>query len=296
MRAELHGITAAHAHVLSGMSGSAVWLVSDDGERWRVRKIAETVECSARLKFQLAKQVELDGRDSAPVRVPKVLDSGYHGDRFWFEMDFVHGIDGPTYLRRAGVDQVRAFTAAIQRYLEWAASTAPAVVGAGRGDLFDGLFDRVCHVQERTRAVPTAAFEQLMMAMARIRMLDIVPSWCHGDLTLENLQVGHDGSIWLFDLLDAPHEHVWQDVAKLHQDLVGGWYRRNHDSISPATLDHIGRRLVETAVSLDERYQLVHHLLIAVCFVRILPYTTEAEDREVAVRGLVHFANLAIKE
>lgn len=296
MRPEDHGIEASHARPLSGLSGTAVWLISDDGERWRVRKIADAPERSARLEVQLAKQAELGGHDSAPVSVPKVLESGRHQDRFWFDMEFVQGIDGPTYLRRASVAEVRSFAEGLCRYLEWSASMGPCSAIEGRGSLFDGVFERVCRIQDRTAAIPAESFQQLTMAAARLRALDVAPTWCHGDLTLENLQVDHHGRFWFFDLLDAPHEHVWQDIAKLHQDLSGGWYRRNHQPISPATLDFVGRSVLEAATRLDGRYADAHHLLVALCFARILPYATDGEARDLAVRGLAHFARLAHQE
>ena len=67
----------------------------------------------------------------------------------------------------------------------------------------------------------------------------IATTFCHGDLTLENMVIDRDGRIWLIDLLDSPLEHHWQDVAKLHQDLTGGWYLRRVAPIARSALDFV---------------------------------------------------------
>ena len=89
----------------------------------------------------------------------------------------------------------------------------------------------------------------------------------------------------MLDLLDTPYEHYWQDVAKLHQDLAGGWYRRRSAPISQYVLDYMRHRLRETVRALDPRYDQVHAVLMAVVFARILPYVrTDAERAFVSAR------------
>ena len=276
---------------LHGLSKTEVWLWSDDGERWRVRKVAADEAVSRRLQLQLTKQQRLVDAVDAPVRVPEVLDQGTVDGRFWFDMAFVHGIDAPTYLRRGQADDVIRFTAQLVDYVQWAWAADPWDGGTST-DLFDGLFGRLCAVRRACEDMSPTTFERLALSLERWRGDPVGRTWCHGDLTLENIQVDRNGDLWFFDLLDAPHEHVFQDVAKLHQDLAGSWYRRTHERVSAASLRHVSDAVTRAATALDDRYQQLHPVLVAMCFARILPYAESDADRAAVRRGLEFFVNI----
>ena len=128
-------------------------------------------------------------------------------------------------------------------------------------------------------------------ALDGLRQLgDVPPTLCHGDLTLENMVVGQDGEICVVDLLDSPFEHYWQDVAKLHQDLSGGWYLLSKPPVAQCVLEYVSRRLLEAATRLHPRYPQVHALLVASTFVRILPYARNAEETRFVTDRITYFA------
>ena len=81
--------------------------------------------------------------------------------------------------------------------------------------LFECLYAKVCDVQRRTDLISPDNLS-CCFVLDRVRRLGELPmTLCHGDLTLENMMVGPDGTIWFVDLLDSPFEHYWQDVAKM---------------------------------------------------------------------------------
>jgi len=86
-------------------------------------------------------------------------------------------------------------------------------------------------------------------------------------------------------------EHYWQDVAKLHQDLSGGWYLLEQPPVAQCVLDFVSRRLLDTATQLHAGYPRLHALLVATTFVRILPYArTDEEGKEFVSGRLSYFA------
>jgi hypothetical protein len=166
--------------------------------------------------------------------------------------------------------------------------------GGHCASLFDALYGKICEVQSNTQLISTDNLSRLFLALDRVRNLDDLPATlCHGDLTLENMVIGQDGTIWVVDLLDAPFEHYWQDVAKLHQDLSGGWFLLEQPPVAQCVLDFIGRRLLEAATRLHAEYPRLHALLIASTFVRILPYARTLAERGFVTERINYFARLS---
>ncbi len=275
---------------LSGLSGVVVYLLTLDGERWFVRKAATVPDQSRRLEAQAAKQTRLAEEPLASIRTPRIIARGEVDGRFYFDMDYVRGVDGATFLRRARYEQVTRFTDQLCEYLG-AASTS-LVVPSHPVSLFDALFAKVCSVYSQTDLLDTETLGRVMVMLDEVRRAGpLTPTLCHGDLTLENLIVDPDENIWVIDLLDSPVEHYWQDVAKLHQDLTGHWYLRRASRISRGVLDFVGGRILDTADTLDPPYRRVHQAMLTTSFIRILPYTRTDEDTQFVLERIAYFTS-----
>jgi aminoglycoside phosphotransferase (APT) family kinase protein len=295
---------AADLRALSGLSGARVVVMTRDGQRWFVRKAARDAAGSARLRRQLAKQVAFGQALDGAVRVPDILDQGEVDGRFYFDMEYVRGADGISYLRRASYAEVAALADRLCGYLdEIAVRPAHSATGPGAGlgpglgpglgsTLFDALYTKLCEVHRKSDALAGDTLAQLFLGLERLRGVSagLAPTMCHGDLTLENLVIDERGGFWLLDFLDAPFEHWWQDVAKLHQDLDGGWYLMTQPPIARCVLDFLSRRLIAAASRREPMYAQVHAVLLACTFARILPYARTAEERAFVAARVEHYA------
>lgn len=283
---------AVAVRLLSGLSGARVYLMTQDGRRWFVRKAAAQADGSPRLRRQAEKQKAWLAHGDDLVRTPRILHEGEIEGRYFFDMDAVRGVDGVTYLRSADYDGVKEFTNRLCRYLTQVAAAPPLCDSTSR-DLFDALFSRICAVQAATSRLGSDDAAAVLLGLERVRKHgNLPPTWCHGDMTLENILVDEQGGIWAFDLLDAPYEHYWQDVAKLHQDLEGGWYLRHQPPIARCVTEFVGRRLQETTVQLDPDYAVLHPVLMAATFIRILPYVHEAAAIRFVLERVGYYAGL----
>jgi aminoglycoside phosphotransferase (APT) family kinase protein len=282
---------AVEVRKLSGLSGAQVFLITKDSRHWFVRKAAQTPANSARLRGQARKQAAFARAAEGIISTPQILDEGEVDGRFYYDMEFVRGPDATSFLTRASYEDVAQFTDRLCNYIQLAAQRPPLAVAA-HGGLFEALFSKVCEVQRNTGLISADNLSQLFMALDRVRLLgDVKPTLCHGDLTLQNMVVGQDTKIWVVDLLDAPFEHYWQDVAKLHQDLSGGWYLLEQPPVAQCVLDFVSRRLLQAATRLHEGYPHLHALLVASTFVRILPYARTSEERQFVTERITYFAN-----
>ncbi len=282
---------ALEARLLSGLSGAGVYLMTRDGRHWFVRKAARDAAASVRLRGQAARQARFQ---AAGLTTPRILAEGDHDGRFFFDMELVRGLDAASWLRRATLAEVRSFGDRLCAYLEAAAAAPPLAVAPAPG-LFEAIYAKLCQVAAHPAGARMApdVLAQLFLALDRVRRLGPrAPTLCHGDLTLENIVVGEGGQLTVLDLLDAPYEHYWQDVAKLHQDLAGGWYLLTQPRIAASVLDHLSRRLCATATRLDPGYPEVHALLLAATFVRILPYARDDAERAFVAARIDHFTSL----
>jgi len=276
------------ARLLPGLSGAQVYLVTRDGRHWFVRKGALAPSGSERLRKQAEKQKWFGDAARGTVTVPRILGEGEREGRFWFDMEFVRGSDGATFLRGATFGQVASFADKLCAYVEVAARTP--ITAPTAASHFDALYDRVCAVKRKGAGLDDGVLGGLLFALDALRAVaGQRPTLCHGDLTLENLVVTERGELCVLDLLDAPFEHYWQDVAKLHQDLAGGWYLRKQPPIALGVLQYVSRRLVDVSAKLDPAYRRVHSLLVACSFVRILPYATDPEERRFVCERVAHF-------
>lgn len=287
---------AADARALSGLSGARVVLMTRDGDRWFVRKAARSAADSSRLRRQLEKQLAFGASHDGAMRVPHVLGDGEIEGRFYFDMEYIRGTDGVSYLRRASYAEVVSFADRLCKYLDEAASR-PAREPP-QTTLFDALYSKVCDVQRRTSELDGDTLARLFLGLEALRDLTagLLPTMCHGDLTLENLVIDDDGTFWLLDFLDAPFEHWWQDVTKLHQDLEGGWYLRSHPPVARCVLDYLSRRMITAATGHNPNYAAIHSVLLACTFVRILPYARTSDELTFVRSRVDHFARLSFAE
>jgi len=283
---------AAEARPLSGLSGAKVVLMTRDNRHWFVRKAARDPDASPRLRRQLAKQLAFGQAQDGGVRAPEVLGHGEIDGRFYFDMEFVRGTDGVSYLRRSSYAEVAAVADRLCGYLREIATREPLEHATPSTSLFDALYAKVCTVHQRTNVLAGETVVQLFVGLERLRTLGatLAPTACHGDLTLENFVVDEHGTFWLLDFLDAPYEHWWHDVTKLHQDLEGGWYWRGQLPIAACVLDYLSRRIVATATEHDPRYPSMHALLLACTFLRILPYARDPDEVAFVRARVEHFA------
>lgn len=278
---------------LPGLSGARVLLMTNNDRRWFVRKISKDPAGNERLRTQIAKQRMFRTAVGDVVRVPEILAHGEIEGLVYADMEFVRGRDGVTYVRHADRADLARLGDTFCAYIDTVAHLPP---GHTRSvSLFDALYGKLCEIQRKTSAISNSTLARLFTALDRVRYVsdEIAGTLCHGDLTLENLVIDDQHRVWMLDLLDTPFEHYWQDIAKLHQDLEGGWYLLGQAAISRYVLDYLGRRVMSAAIQIDPRYAEVHAVLLACTFVRILPYVRTEEEQLFVKQRVEHFARSA---
>jgi len=113
-----------------------------------------------------------------------------------------------------------------------------------------------------------------------ITKLDLSPTFCHGDFTLENMILSSDGKLYLIDFLDSFFSHIWLDFSKLYQEIEADWIsiknKTNHvkqNSGHKIFKQKFDAYLIENF----PEYIKYHYWFLALTLLRIIPYTNDKE-------------------
>lgn len=274
--------------LLSGFSGAKVLLIRDAQAFTFIRKISASPAGNARLHEQAVKQRLTAALLNGHAQTPRILDEGHdENGLYYFDMEYIRGLDGISFLRTASLADIARFTARL----------------CGSLEKFAALEDRSLRFSPRKNALDKCAsilatipiedfaarepLSKLMEILDRADMPDeLMVTACHGDLTLENIVVTEAGEIVFIDLLDSFLNHWLADVAKLDQDLKAGWYMRKSPPLPVGVTAFVRKALLAfSRRHMREAPNLVP-LLLCVHLARILPYTRTPEDRQFVLARL----------
>ena len=245
---------------LSGYSGCHIHLYDDNG-RLFVRKLSGSEGYNKRLERQIVKQAAF----THPIlRAPRVYKTGYIDGCFYADMEYVDGKtvaalirDGEYAAAQKAIYSVFTLFAPVDTVLLNAQDAVDKVDSMHAAlDKFDD--DEIC--QKTLKYLCTKDWKTH-------------PATCHGDLTLENMIV-KDGKVYLIDFLDAFHDCLEVDMAKMMQDLCCMWSFR-HQPLDKKGVEF----LQDCALHLEKQYCKITNsdteqlkMMLQLTLLRIYPY------------------------
>jgi len=269
---------------LKGFSGCKLKLYSRDGELF-VRKISKSPDYNERLKSQMVKQQYFfNNLATEQVSAPRVLGSGFLEDCFFFDMEYINGVNLAIYLSSATIDELNFISQQLVSILTLMKSQQREA----KAKVFSKSQEKIkqIHAKMQERLSDTGLLTVLgeMEAMAQqcVSSDDPKETFCHGDLTMDNILYDKEHmKFYLIDFLDSYADHYWLDIAKLFQDIEGGWYKfRNPDLDMTNTflkMAFVENYLNKNVVFKERGYAAYHYLFLALVFARILPYAEEQD-------------------
>ena len=276
--------------LLSGNSGATLRILPTKGQAI-VRKSSPTEEGNSRLMRQMEKQLSFSALGT-PIRTPEILQSGIDdGGRFYFDMEFVAGLDGHKFLERCSPADLRGFTRKLSEHL--AIINQLPVIGktSAYPTLFDACVYKLIEIHHRNVGLSNEHVGRILNSLEQVRRLEIsAQAFCHGDFTLENIMINTRGELMFVDFLDSAFEHPLQDLVKLSQDIHGGWFRMKGRRISGAFIAYLDQMLGEAADQVFPEYELIRKVLQALNFARILPYVNSESERQFVIAQISKFS------
>jgi serine/threonine protein kinase len=267
---------------LNGYSGCDLEIISSDND-CKVCKVSPSIAYNERLQEQKRKQVSTK---LGELRNCPVYDDGYRNGIYYFTMEYINGTTLADYVELIKLSDVESVVAMLTKHF---AEFKKKDLNASK--VFKEKIRKTVSAMYSNSAVNMNCREisEALSILNRCSWEFVVPSSCHGDLTLENIIVGIDG-YYLIDFLDSFYDTWMIDAAKLLQDFVCYWSYRNREMNANLEVRLLIFRdlCIKRIIDMDNGKNLletVYHILL-LNLLRILPYTQNKKDYDFLIGSI----------
>ena len=257
---------------LNGNSGCRIYLYSKDKTSF-VRKVSKNISYNARLRAQFEKQVQFN---NPKIKTPKVFEAGFSEGLFYIDMEYTSGLPLNDFV----VNDSPVFCQKIISTLLKDRQTCKFPHNELK------LKNKIETISSSLKNDNKLLFEckKKLIQLYTIDWPDLELSFCHGDLTFENIIIKND-EIYLIDFLDSFIDNYLIDASKLVMDLIIGWSWRHSDKVpyvkNSIILSNIYKMFSDQEVDIINKFVFLHLL-------RIHPYC-ECEKAKMKIElGLEH--------
>ncbi len=254
---------------LIGHSGCKIYLMKDGNENNFIRKFSKNVDYNERLKLQCEKQKSFHG---LYIRSPKVLSNGIDKNGlFYFDMEYIHGITLAEYIKKVDVNE-------IQKIIDMLISQMEPFTYRGYTDN-SKIFS--AKIKDLVRKIDNPLMIQGLNILSKYNWKNFPLTFCHGDLTLENIIVCQ-GNFYLIDFLDSFYDCFILDIATLLQDVQCMWYYRFEENLDVNTKIRliIFRDLLLKKMSIYGVSEKDIYCALLLKLIRIFPYAHDDKTIE----------------
>lgn len=257
---------------LGGHSGCQIFLIEEDDGSVYVRKISKDKEYNSRLKIQSEKQAFFSGD---PIKAPKVLSTGYTDEGlYYFDMEYIQGVTLAEYIKTMEIGKVKGLVEALVSSL---VPQKQVEISKEQQEKVKNVFDKKIADLHNKLYGNNKIVDQALCLLEKHDWSKLVPSQCHGDMTLENIIVKND-RLYFIDFLDSFYDSWFLDIGTLLQDVQVMWSYRFQNEVSMNTVLRLivfRDLLLDEIRKLDATYTLEIYYSLLQKLVRIYPYTTD---------------------
>jgi hypothetical protein len=255
---------------LGGHSGCRILLF--EGEQLKnpfVRKISSDINYNKRLKTQMKKQKDFK---QGSVKAPLVLNDGYTDDGlYFFDMEYIQGITLAEYIKSLEVCKIHGLVDDIVSHIVPDTNSVSLITNTLA---FNKKIDKL---SQELLPLNNDVVNDAIAVLKTHDWHEFKQSFCHGDLTLENIIVKGD-QLYLIDFLDSFYDCWMLDVSTLLQDVQTMWSYRKEEKININTLI---RLIIFRDILIDDIKGKVGDLYVETYYalllklIRIFPYTKD---------------------
>lgn len=243
---------------LVGHSGCNLEFIRDEN-KLIIRKSSKSLSYNSRLQSQCFKQKQFKHET---ILAPKVFNSGYIDDLFYFDMEYINGIRFNDFVKTHKFENVKLLFEIIVKFVisnftDQFINKQNEITSKIEGILSTNLVDL------------NTSKELLLLSKDLVRI-----GYCHGDLTFENIIISNN-KIYLIDFLDSYIDTPIIDISKLLQEFDLNWSNRNEQGTNNLSIIRnifLKRMLLKNIDSLGIKESSIL-LQKKLTLMRILPYT-----------------------
>lgn len=254
---------------LGGHSGCRILLCEPEDGNPFVRKISKDIDYNKRLINQKQKQ---ENFKASSIKVPLVLADGYtNSGHYYFDMEYIHGNTLAEYIKSIEISKVGEV---VRKIITGMSETSKdGVVEEER------FTNKITELGGQLFALENDVVNKALGLLKKHDWSLFSGSYCHGDLTLENIII-RNNDVYLIDFLDSFYDCWILDMGTLLQDAQLLWSYRHEENLSINTIIRlmVFRDILIDEVKRvlgDEYIEIYYALLLKV--VRIYPYISDEE-------------------
>lgn len=254
---------------LGGHSGCRILLCEPEDGNPFVRKISKDIDYNKRLINQKQKQ---ENFKSSSIKVPLVLADGYtNSGHYYFDMEYIHGNTLAEYIKSIEISKVGEV---VRKIITGMSETSKdGVVEEER------FTNKITELGGQLFALENDVVNKALGLLKKHDWSLFSGSYCHGDLTLENIII-RNNDVYLIDFLDSFYDCWILDMGTLLQDAQLLWSYRHEENLSINTIIRlmVFRDILIDEVKRvlgDEYIEIYYALLLKI--VRIYPYISDEE-------------------
>lgn len=260
---------------LGGHSGCKILLMEDDDGLTFVRKISKDKEYNNRLKKQCEKQASFNG---GKIKAPTVYNSGLSEEGlFYFDMEYVQGMTLAEYVKTMEIGKVRGL---VETLVDNLIPKQKKEISEEDRNIVRDIFNcKISNLRQTLLSNKNSIVEQSLDLLEAHDWTSLIPSQCHGDLTLENIIIKND-TLYFIDFLDSFYDSWLIDIGTLLQDVQIMWSYRNNTNIGMNTVLRLivfRDLLLDEIKKIDSGYVLEIYYILLQKMIRIYPYVKDEE-------------------
>ena len=258
---------------LTGHSGCEVILCKKN-EEYFIRKKSMEVAYNERLEAQIKKQIEVSTFEQSYFKVPIVKNIGIENWLYYADMEFIKGTTIINYLLNTNYKSILVLIDKIICIIEYFSKLEISE----QENYFEKILLKTNETLLKTNLGEKLQNKFYITTISKIEEFKkFTPSFCHGDFTLENIMITSNGELYLIDFLDNFSQQINFDIVKIYQDIEGEWYKiKNEDMKIPKIKLLFFKELFDKKIEEKfKEYKKIHYYLLALTFLRILPYTKD---------------------
>lgn len=210
-----------------GISGCKTELIGNA----LVRKTSPSISYNSRLRKQMMKQVEFREYSFNHIFTPKVYDSGYQNELFYFDMEYVDGKLFNEEFYRISKSEIDTIADTLLSYLDESKRKSTFY---SDNEVKRAIYAKLLAVRPDSRH--QLLIDYILSELDQLQLGQLANGMCHGDLTFSNILFS-SGKLCYLDLLDSYLESYVIDIVKLKQDAYYKWYL----NILPVSECHVTR-------------------------------------------------------
>lgn len=199
---------------------------------------------------------------------PKILEV----DCNTITMQYINGVDMKNYIAHADIDQINQLLEFINCYIK-------KFVNSPLTDISVAIKNKLDHIKLSCDLSALQIDTELLYD--KLPKCVPVSKIIHGDFTLDNI-IYYQDDFYLIDANPTNISSVYYDAGKLFQDLDCGWFIRHETNSTnyKVACSYISQQLKKRWQFLNNHYILIFMLM------RILPYATDAKNREFLIKEI----------